>query len=79
MLTITCTIRFQNGAPIVARASAATPYDDVAIIYSGDVSRIPDRTNKCAVMVMRYLMQQSAAKLGGEFIEEMEGQFDAEQ
>ena len=76
MRTLTCTLSFENGSKLVAKATAKGAEDTVRIDYSGDTSRLKPFAEKGTLGFIEWYLRGCAANAGAAIQVNHEGEFD---
>lgn len=76
MITITCKLKFKDQATVTAKVSAATPYDEGLVIYTGDTARLTARPHSLPPMVLKVVLKNIAKETGADLSVLTEGEFE---
>jgi len=75
MRTVTCTITFEDGATVTAKAAAKAENERVIFQFSGDLARIRALPEKGTLGFLEWYLTGCAANFGGELKTVAEGAY----
>ncbi len=76
LVTQICGLRFPDGATVLAKINAESPYQDAVVEYSGPFDRLPVKPDLASSVLLRALFQSFAREMGAAFQEELIGSWD---
>ena len=76
MRTLSCTLTFQDGVKLTAKAAAKTEQETVRVDYSGDTLRIKPLPEKATLGFLEWYLQGVAANKGAEIEVKVDGDYD---
>jgi hypothetical protein len=77
MRTIICTLRLPDGSSVSGTVSVDTPQAEAAVVYSGDVGRLPTRFSESDIPTLKALFGNAARDLGGSLHCDESGNYDS--